>query len=373
MVSPKSQSVAFLRGGQVWTSSLDGATTPLIQARGGVSADSLVWSPDGTKLAFVSDRGNHKFYRSLRFCRRRLSSIWTRAWITTGILSGRGDGKQIAFIRVFHTDGSEPNARSTSEPWAIRIANVADGTSKQIWRADPGPGSVFHEVVSENQLLWGAGGRIVFPWEKDGWQHLYSVSATGGAVAALTPGDFEVDNVSFTEDGKEAVFTSNQNDIDRRHVWRVGVGGGPARQVTTGEGLEWAPIAIAGGVAYLHSDVRRPARAAAKTGTSERDLAPETLPADFPADSLVAPQQVIYTSQPDGTAIHGQLFLPADMKVGEKRPALVFPAWRIAAANAVGLAFHGVLQQRVWNGQYLANQGYVVHLRLITGAASGMD
>jgi len=152
---------------------------------------------------------------------------------------------------------------------------------------------VFHEMVSENQLFWGAGDRIVFPWEKDGWQHLYSVPTEGGQATALTPGPFEVEHVSFTDDGREAIFSSNENDIDRRHIWRVAVSSGPARPVTSGEGLEWSPVAAAGGVAYLHSDARRPARAAIQTGAAQHDLAPDTIPADFPADDLVAPKQFL--------------------------------------------------------------------------------
>ena len=46
-----------------------------------------------------------------------------------------------------------------------------------------------------------------------------------------------------------------------------------------------------------------------------------TLPKEFPADKLVTPKQAIFNAA-DGTPIHGQLFLPADMRPGEKRPAL---------------------------------------------------
>src|SRR5436309_11020102 len=59
-VSPKGDRVAFLRRGQIWWASLaDTAAEQLIHARG--TARSLRWSPDGTKLAFVSARGDHAF------------------------------------------------------------------------------------------------------------------------------------------------------------------------------------------------------------------------------------------------------------------------------------------------------------------------
>jgi len=352
--------VAFLRGGQVWTAPLDGSAQPalLIHARPGISADELRWSPDGTRLAFVSDRGNHAFVAVYDFAAKNItymdpsvdrdsSPAWSR------------DGKKIAFIRILQSGAGRGGARSSSQPWTIRVANAADGTGHQIWQANQGPGSVFHEMVSENQLFWGAGDRIVFPWEKDGWQHLYSVPTEGGQATALTPGPFEVEHVSFTDDGREAIFSSNENDIDRRHVWRVAVNSGPARPVTSGEGLEWSPVAAAGGVAYLHSDAKRPARAAIQTGAAQHDLAPDTIPADFPADDLVAPKQVVYSS-PDGLAIHGQLFLPADLRAGEKRPALIFMHGGSRRQMLLGWHYMDYYNNAYGMNQFLANQGYVV-------------
>jgi dipeptidyl aminopeptidase/acylaminoacyl peptidase len=360
-VSPSGARIAFLRAGQVWTASLDGAAQPaqLIHSRADVTADELRWSPDGAKLAFVSNRGNHAFIAVYDFgskgvtymdpsVDRDSSPAWSR------------DGKYVAFIRVLQTgEVRRGGARSSPEPWSIRVANAADGTGRQIWRAAQGPGSVFQAMVSENQLFWGAGDRIVFPWEKDGWLHLYSVTPEGGQATALTPGEFEVEHVSFTGDGKEAVFSSNQNDIDRRHIWRVAVDSGPARQVTAGEGLEWSPVATPNGVAYLHSDSKRPARAAIRTGAAEHDLAPESIPADFPADSLVTPRQVIYSS-PDGLAIHGQLFLPAALKAGEKRPALIFMHGGSRRQMLLGWHYMDYYNNAYGMNQYLANQGYVV-------------
>ena len=326
-ISPKGGLVAFVQAGQIYAAPLAGSDKPsqLIHARAGVTAEDLEWSPDGSKLAFVSDRGNHSFIvvydvagKSLSYMDPTVDRDSSPVWSP--------DGAEIAFMRTPAAPRggrSSDGTRRTGEPWSIRVATVADGTGRQIWKADAGPGSVFHGVESARQLFWAAGGRIVFPWEKTGWLHLYSVAVDGGAAVLLTPGDFEVQHVSLAEDGKELVFSSNQDDIDRRHIWRVRAAGGPPRAVTTGEGLEWSPVVAGGGVAFLHADGRNPARAAIQVEGQTKDLAPDSIPADFPANSLVTPQQVIYSAS-DGMKIHGQLFLPPDSAAGKRHPALIF-------------------------------------------------
>ena len=74
--------------------------------------------------------------------------------------------------------------RQVDEPWSLRVADAKTGQGQQVWKADPGYGSAFQGVVSDNQLYWTAGDRLVFPWEKDGWLHLYSVLAAGGKAQA---------------------------------------------------------------------------------------------------------------------------------------------------------------------------------------------
>jgi dipeptidyl aminopeptidase/acylaminoacyl peptidase len=213
-------------------------------------------------------------------------------------------------------------------------------------------------MVADTQLFWSPTGRIVFPWERDGWQHLYSVPVEGGPAVLLTPGNFEVEAVSFSPDGKEIVYSSNQDDIDRRHVWRVGVAGGPPVAVTKGEALEWTPVFAGKDVAFLHADARKPARAAVLTGGTARDLAPDSVPADFPAASLVVPQQVIYTAS-DGMPIHGQLFLPPAGGAAKKK-ALVFMHGGSRRQMLLGWHYMDYYNNAYAMNQYLASQGYIV-------------
>lgn len=359
-ISPKGDKVAFLRAGQIWWAPLSGGNAEMLfHPRSGVTASEITWSPDGSRLAFVSDRVNHSFIAVYDFNARALSymdptvdrdrnPVWSP------------DGRQIAFMRTPAGAGRGGFAGGRAgEPWSIRVASVADGTGRQIWMADHGPGSLFHAIVSGSQMYWTAGDRIVFPWERDGWVHLYSVAVEGGAPTLLTPGNFEVEHVSFSEDRKELLYSSNQDDIDRRHIWRVGVSSGPPRAVTSGEALEWSPVFAGGGVAFLHSDARRPARAAIQLRGAVRDLAPESIPAGFPADSLVVPQQVIYSAT-DGMPIHAQLFLPPDSSPGAKHKALVFMHGGSRRQMLLGWHYMDYYNNAYGMNQYLASLGYVV-------------
>ncbi len=74
-------------------------------------------------------------------------------------------------------------------------------------------------------LFWAAGKRITFVSYQDGWPHLYSMDESAGEPVLLTPGNFMVEQIKLTSDGKWLVFSYNggaeRMDIDRRHVARV--------------------------------------------------------------------------------------------------------------------------------------------------------
>ena len=63
----------------------------------------------------------------------------------------------------------------------------------------------------------------------------------------MTPGDFEVENVALAPDRREVVFNSNQDDTDRRHLWREAAGATRPTRVTSGQGIEWSPVVMSDG------------------------------------------------------------------------------------------------------------------------------
>ena len=373
-ISPRGNVVAYLKEGQVWTATLDGSQAPaqLIHMKG--KAQTLRWSPDGSRLAFVSARTDHNFItvytfsdKSVRYLDpsvdRDVNSVWSP------------DGQRIAFVRLpASTLAFMFGPRREGEPWSIRVAEAATGRGREVWRASKGRGSVYRAIVAEDQLHW-AGERIVFPWEGDGWTHLYAVPSQGGEAVLLTPGAFEVEHVTQASGG-ELVYSSNQDDIDRRHLWRVSATGAKPAAVTRGSGIEWSPVAASDGktIFLLHSDARRPARAAVLSAPGEpRDLVPQTMPADFPSTALAEPQQVIFPAA-DGLAIHGQLFLPPGLKPGERRPAIVFFHGGSRREMLLGWHYMDYYHNAYAMNQYLASRGYIVlSVNYRSGIGYGME
>jgi len=378
-VSPKGDSVAYILKDQVWLVRFDGSgkAAQLIQAKG--QSDSLRWSPAGTRLAFVSRRGDHSFIGVYDF------SLQSVTYLDASVDSDSEpvwspDGKLIAFVRVANEKNALPFApRRAGLPWAICVADASTGKGREVWRSAEGKGSAFRKIVADNQLFWAVGDRLVFPWEHDGWTHLYSFSLKGGEAKLLTPGNFEVEYVVLSADRRSLFFSSNQDDIDRRHVWQVPASGEtPPAPVTAtrGGGIETAPAIASDNrtVAFLRSDAHVPMRPAILGGRGEmRDLAPNALPADFPAPQLVVPQQVIFSGA-DGLAIHGQLFLPANTNDRTQHPAMIFFHGGSRRQMLLGWHYMDYYSNAYAMNQYLASRGYVVlSVNYRSGIGYGLD
>jgi dipeptidyl aminopeptidase/acylaminoacyl peptidase len=373
-VSPKGDKVAFVRHGQVWWAPVDGTGAPaqIFKARG--TCERPRWSPDGARIAFASGRGDHAFVgvfdvaaNAVRYLDPSTDQDSDPEWSP--------DSRSVAFLRVPSSGLRTPREPHRSgEPWSIRIANAETGAGREVFRAHEGVGSVFRGVTARNAILWAEGNRLVFPWESDGWTHLYSVATEGGKATLLTPGAFEVEDVALTAGRREIVFSSNQEDIDRRHLWKVGVTGGKPAALTTGEGIECvpAPTSDANTIAFLRSDAQRPLRAAIRVGATERDLDPTAIPADFPG-LLVTPQQVIFPAG-DGLAIHGQLFLPTKKPANGRSPAMVFFHGGSRRQMLLGWHYMYYYANAYAMNQYLASLGYVVlSVNYRSGIGYGME
>ena len=358
--SPDGSRILFLHKGQVMSAPTHRGVepTPLFTTRG--SVDSLRFSPDGKRLAFVANRGDHSFIgvyafadRSLRWIDASLSFDLEPRWSP--------EGTRLAFLRVPSTrDEVGLIAHRTGSPWSIRVTNLTDDSVSEIYRAAPGAGSVFHSLSSDIQLVW-SGEDIVFPAESDGWLHLYAVKSTGGAVRLLTPGAFEVEYATVSRDRTAIIYSSNQGDIDRRHLWRLTPSDGRLEPLTMGSGIETEPALLEDGatVAFLQADARTPMHAALLVrGKPVVEWLAEGLPRDFPQASLVEPESVTLPERA-GISAHGQLFLPP-VGSGTRHPAVVFMHGGPVRQMLVGWHYMDYYSNAYAMNQYLASRGYVV-------------
>jgi dipeptidyl aminopeptidase/acylaminoacyl peptidase len=358
-VSPVGDAVAYLNGAQIWLASLSSAEAPaqLIHDRG--KCRSIVFSPDGKRLAFVSERTDHAFIGVYDFAKRSIT------WLSPSTdeddaIAWSADSKNIAFIRSPSDHPYRFAPRLAASPWSIWVANAADGTAKRIWIADEGIGSVFSRLESERQLLWSSGGNIVFPWEKTGWRNLYAVSTGASSAKPLTPGDFEVVEATLSPKGDEVIYASNAGDLNGRHLWKVSAAGGKVSPLTSGGAIEDSPdVTGEGRIVAFQADGRKPLEPVFFGADGKGHVLAPPPPPTFPLKALVEPQNVSIQS-PDGMRVPGQLFVPAGGAAAGRHPAVVFfhggPTRQMFAAWSPMDAYSYMYGLN----QYLANKGYVV-------------
>jgi dipeptidyl aminopeptidase/acylaminoacyl peptidase len=360
--------VIYGRGGELWMSSLNAEEKPKqIEVRG--KNHPVEWSPDGARLLFVSDRGDHSFVgvydvnaQNVKFLAPSVDSDSDPAWSP--------DGKNVAFVRRPAVPRDTPDGYfiepDRPHPWSIVVVDAETGSAREVWHSGPALQDSFPYMARDTGggiVHWAAGGRLVFASEADGWQHLYSISADGGAVQLLTPGNCEVEQWSFSPDKKTVFFNSNCGDIDRRHLWTVSVDGGNAIQRTHGDSIEWGAVGLNDGqhMAYFSSDATHQGRPFIRSLTSEAN-ASEIVSSSGGAslsEQLVKPQQVIFASG-DGLEIHGQLFLPKNLKPGEKYPGVIFLHGGPMRQMLLGWHYMYYYANSYAMNQFLANRGYVV-------------
>jgi dipeptidyl aminopeptidase/acylaminoacyl peptidase len=356
--------LAYLKDHQVWSAALDGQGKPerLFFDRG--KDDDLHWSPDGSLLAFVSDRADHSFIgvflskdKPLLYLSPSTDKDSSPRWSP--------DGTRIAFVRR-PGDGGPPRPllTRTPEPWSIRVASAADGSGHVAWQSPDTPAGSYPDVEGHANLHWAADARLVFLAYLDDWPHLYSVAAAGdGPALLLTPGAFMVEHVAESRDLRFMLYDANTgstpDDGDRRHLFRVAVDHAGSLALTSGTTLEWTPVsAAASRVAFVTAGPREPP-AVGMVGLDGRQrsrLAASALPADFPVARLLVPKAVVFDAA-DGTRVHGQLFESA---ATPRAPGIIFVHGGPPRQMLLGWHYMDYYSNGYAVNQYLATHGCVV-------------
>lgn len=418
VLSPDGRTVVYARDGQISHypvskpaagSGASAGDAPLIRAWG--SNGSPAWSPDGSKLAFVSERGDHSYIAIYDVHSKKItylapgvdrdtSPTWspdgTRvafirrpgtpfgqqthagsggignpagpAYMGTGTGGGRGRGAAMA-------GGGQPGqvgGRGAQPRPGLTSAAFPGGYTLSFWVADPvtGEGREFWHAAPDDRtfapvraIQW-VGEHVLFQIEPDEWIRFYTVRVDQPAATPtlLNPGDGLIEFYSVSADGRTFFYGTNEGDIDRRHIWKVPVAGGSAVQLTRGDGIETYPAALASGshVAVLTAGVRQPQLAGIvpASGGEVRVISPSP-PKVFPGARHVTPTAVTLKAA-DGLEFYNQLFLPKDLKPGERRPAMIFVHGGPVRQMLLGYHYRFFYHMSYGVNQWLADQGYIV-------------
>ena len=387
--SPDGRKIAFVsdRENHAFVAVLDVATRKATYIAPSVDCDGgPTWSPDSKRIAFYRRPGTPFGLQA----QNGQGGIGNPAGPATnpnavrppgnpsggcggGGFGGGGRGGDGATLGASRQDSSRGSMRgspgfysatfSGGHTLSLMIADAESGEAREFWHNAPRD-SVFTTAAN---MEW-AGEQVIFPvtFPKDEWDRWYSISVNGGAPVRLTTTDGLIENatsLALSRDGGKTLFyCTNATDIERRHIWMVPTGGGTPTRISTGDGIETSPQPLASGkhVAVIYMNARTPASIALvpTTGGAPKVIFP-TLSPHFPTQAHVMPE-VVHTKAADGLDISNTLFLPKDMKSGEKRPAIVFVHGGPARQMLPGYHYMQFYHWSYAVNQWLASQGYVV-------------
>ncbi|WP_242108363.1 prolyl oligopeptidase family serine peptidase [Luteimonas aquatica] len=317
---------------------------------------AVAFSPDGTRLLFTSDRGDHAYVGVLDLAAREVRWL-APDFNRDGSPAWSPDGKRVAFLRGAGARNDEKFDVTAASAFEVWTADAATGEGARLFRSGPRAGG-YAQFAVEEPLRWARDGRILFASEEDGWLHWYALAPGSGAPNPLSRGECEAESAALADDGA-LVFAANCDDIERRQLYAVGAGGAAQRRLTSPEAIATDPVVAGEWIALLHADARLPTAVAVmpRAGGAPRRIFPAALPADFPVRALVVPKTLTLRAS-DGVVSHAQLFEPAGD--AGKRAAIIyahggpirqmFPGW-----HPMDYYYHDYA-----NNQWLAAQGYVV-------------
>ena len=246
--------LAFARGGNVWTIGADGKGARVL-LRGGYSPS---WSPDGTRLAFVSNRsGDEEIYvakadgtgvtRLTRLPGPDLSPAWSSdgrrlAWsrnaeIWTMSAAGAGKRRLVGRSKVWH----EHHSPAWHGSAIVYSSTRSSAFNTELFRV-PAKRLTFTKgsdgVLGDDSMpvFSPDGRRIAFTSNRDQQGEIYVMNPDGSGQKRLTRRAGDDWAPDFSPDGKRIAFTQLPGTI-----WTMNADGSGLKKLTAGTDADWRP------------------------------------------------------------------------------------------------------------------------------------
>lgn len=242
-ISPDGSQVVYVRGANdimtdrmrvnLWIVDADGENhRPLIS--GTDSYSSPRWSPDGTRIAYISSAEGRGPELYVRWMDTGQTALLSNLQSSPSNLAWSPDGSQIAFSMLVKSN-KEPLASAPEKPQGAEWA----------------PGVT---VIEELTYRFDGQGYL-----EPGYTHVFVLPAVGGTPRQVTVGEFDHGgSLTWSPDGSEIVVSANRNEDWRYRgqnsdLWSVGVSDGTMTQLSTRDGPDYGATFSPDGrrIAYL--------------------------------------------------------------------------------------------------------------------------
>jgi dipeptidyl aminopeptidase/acylaminoacyl peptidase len=253
---------------------------------------------------------------------------------------------------------------------ALIFAFSGDNKSRLLETVDPAGKLTTLETARDTAWIGGPcsecggwydhGRRIWYASEADGFSHLYTISPDGTGRQQLTKGRWEVRGVALSPDQRWFYLQTNQVSPFEQHLYRMSAAGGALEKITSKSGKHTTVVSPDGQlVADVYSYVNRPPdlfllqdRPGAEM--SQLTVSPSAEWLSFP---WIVPELVMIPAS-DGVQVPAHIYKPGDMHAQSNGAAVVF-VHGAGYLHNVGNFWSEYPREYMFN-QFLASKGYTV-------------
>ena len=229
-ISPDATMVAYVRysmsimrdrrEGRLWLVNTDGSSHRKLTSEDR-SESSPRWSPDGTRIAFVSGSTEGSEIYVYWVATGQIARL-TQLERSPGGIAWSPDGRQIAFTMLV------PEARPVFAAMPAKPAGAE-------W-ADP--------PIVETRVRHEADGSGVI---EPGFRHIFVIPADGGSARQITSGDFQHGAPVWGADGRSILFNANRRpgwewELDQSDIYQISLNDGVTVPLTSRNGPDGGQV-----------------------------------------------------------------------------------------------------------------------------------